>query len=132
MADVGRQIKHNIMKIVNKQEFYKLPEGTLYSEYEPCVLNGLNVKGMNMVGLDNKLIDFTLKSIIGNVYCDSSDDFVNILTDAEENKTSIKLDFDYYGRDGLYEDDALYAIYEEKDIDDFIKQLQVCKDVFKR
>lgn len=33
------------MKIVNAIELAKLPEGVIYSEYEPCILGDLKVKG---------------------------------------------------------------------------------------
>lgn len=33
------------MKILNTVDFAKLPEGVLFSEYEPCVLGDLKIKG---------------------------------------------------------------------------------------
>lgn len=33
------------MKILSTKQFAKLPEGVLFSEYEPCVLGDLKIKG---------------------------------------------------------------------------------------
>jgi hypothetical protein len=33
------------MKILNTTDFAKLPEGVLFSEYQPCVLGDLKIKG---------------------------------------------------------------------------------------
>ena len=32
------------MKIINRKQFLKAPEGTIYSEFKPCIINGLYIK----------------------------------------------------------------------------------------
>lgn len=110
------------MKIVNKQDFYKLPEGTIYSDYEPCVFDGLKVKQSTIYD-KNKPIDFIFESLIGNIDAESSGHFVDILGEAEKQGVSMVLDFDCGERDGLYEETALYAVYEKTDIEHFISKL---------
>lgn len=103
------------MRIVNKQEFYKLPNGTLYSEYEPCIFTGLKIKNDTIFN-GNEPIDFFYEDLIGNVEANSSGDFIDILDKCEKDKNEFNLDFECSERDGLYEDDALYAVYNTDEI----------------
>ena len=111
------------MKIVNKEEFYKLSEGVVYSEYEPCIITELFIKGSTLSS-KNTPIDYTCLSLIGNLDSNNSEEFYNILESSQENKTTFKLDFENYSRDGLYGDDQLYCIYEKQDLEELIKVLQ--------
>jgi len=117
------------MKIVNKKEFYELPEGTLYSNYVRCSFSSLNVKQSTSYK-ESIPIDFIYESLIGNVdfsdlsYCD------DVLLEAEKNKTSLPLDFECGERDGMYLEDELFAIYEKQDLEDFIKKLESLRSAF--
>lgn len=110
------------MKIVNKQEFYNLPIGTLYSNYGEIWFSGLKIKG-ETISYENVPTDYCYENLIGNILHDNSNEFVEILEDAVKNKTSFELDFDCLKRDGLYEDE-MFAIYEEKDLLQLITKLQ--------
>ena len=120
------------MRIVNKQEFYRLPEGTLFAKYEPIIFDGLFIKYQNMCDHQNNPIDYVYESLLCNVDCESSGHFADILLEAEEKGNSFKLDFDCGERDGLYEDDELFAIYEKEDINEFIRKLTFCKSILEQ
>lgn len=107
------------MKIVNLEKFRELPVGTIYSKYEPCVLIGLMSKG------ETWEVDFLYDDLIANVECDSSEDMFDKCNKMEKGE-SIGLDFDFTGRDGMFEDDQLFAIYEKVDIEKFIDKLNRC------
>lgn len=107
------------MRIVNRQEFLAMPEGTLYSDYEPQVFSGLKIKGEKWGN------DFIYQDLIVNVDCLSSGHLVDILVSAEQNRESFSLDFDCGCRDGLYEKDALFAIYEPEDVIGLINRLNM-------
>lgn len=109
------------MKIVNREEFLKLHSGILFSEYEPCAFYGLFIKQES-----TNHNDYYETALIGNVDYDSSEDFVDVLLAAQENKTSVKLDFDCCGRNGMYDDNQLYAVYEKEDIEGLINVLKQC------
>jgi len=111
------------MKIVNKNEFYLLPAGTLYSNYERYGFKGLMVK-QDTLYYENKPIDFLYDDLIGNIDVQNSDEFIDKLDEAEINKTSLTLDFDCTERDGLYEDEQMFAIYEKNDLKCFIEKLK--------
>ena len=104
------------MKIVNLTEFRKLPEGTVYSRYEPCYFTGLFIKG------DTLELDYIEMSLIGNVKSHDTGDFLDKCEQPYGN--SIPLDFECYGRNGCFEDDQLYAVYERVDVEDLIKTLE--------
>lgn len=116
------------MKIITKQELYKLPNGTLYSNYEPCIFTGINIKCDTyfLNGEGNDPFDFSLISLIGNLECNGSDHEIEILCDALENKKSFKLDFNSSERDALYDEEDLYAVYEKHDVVELINKLQLC------
>ena len=110
------------MKIINRKEFLESPAGTLFSEYEPCAFYGLMVKH-DSVG-DN---DYIENDLIGNIYYDSGDDFVDKLDFAKKNKTTLFLDFlENSNRNGCYDNNQLYAVYEKQDIEGLINTLKNC------
>lgn len=109
------------MKIVNRQTFMSLPENTVYSNYEPCNFGPLSIKQESI-----RDIDFYTMAINDAILSDSSEQFVDILTIAEKEGSSIKLDFECCGRDGLFEEDQLFAVWEDDDIVQLIKRLLCC------
>lgn len=113
------------MKILNKKEFYKLPIGTVYSKYDPVCFDLLYIKGENLYGGENgEPSDFFYIELISNVSCYNSNEFVDILEEAEEKGTSFDLDFESQTRDGMYDDSQLFAVYEKKDLEGLISKLQ--------
>jgi hypothetical protein len=109
------------MKIVNLTEFLALPNETLFSKYEPCVFENMAIKTDNC----NER-DFIVQYIADSIKCTGSDDFGYILEDAEENGTSIEIDLDICGRDGCFNDDQLFAVWERQDVIKLIERLQKC------
>ncbi len=105
------------MKIVSLKEFLLLPTGVVYMKYEPCVFEDLCVKDDSL----NK--DFFYSNITYDLDCTGCDDFADKLFDAQENKTSVKTDFDCVGRDGCFDDEQLFAVYEKEDVERLIDKL---------
>jgi len=106
------------MKIVDFKEFLALPAGTVYMKYEPCVFEDLCVKEDSL-----KNRDFLYSNITYDIDCNGSDDFFAKLFEAEENKQSLKTDFNMVGRDGCFKDDQLFAVYEKEDVERLIAKL---------
>ena len=52
--------------------------------------------------------------------------FFDKLHDALENGTSLDMDFRCSGRDGCFEKDQLFAVWEKKDVEMLISRLQEC------
>jgi len=106
------------MKIVNREQFLSLPTGTLFSKYSPCVFEDLRIKG------DTCGNDFVVQQISDAVDASSSAEFVDLLSFAVEEGRSVNLNFDYAGRDGLFDKDQLFAVWERKDVEQLIDRLQ--------
>ena len=104
------------MRIVNLEEFEKLPSGTVYSKYEDCVFYGFMLKG------ETYEYDFTYADLIGNVECNDSDDY-SIKCELMKKGASLPTEI-IYERDGLFIKEQLFAVYEREDIDRLIKALK--------
>ncbi len=107
------------MRIVNLEEFRKLPAGILFCKYSPCVFGSLQLKG------DTLPIDFTCCNLIASVYFEkSSNEMFDTLDRAEKTGESFMLEVDCFGRDGLFEEDELFGIYEPFDIRQLLNVLE--------
>jgi len=110
------------MKIVNRDTFLKMPTDTLYSKYRPVCFDELNI----FVGASGD-VDFFYQDISAAVLSDSSGDTVEILVAAEKTGHSIALDlWENTSRDGLYDEDQLFAVWEDHDVLDLIERLKIC------
>src|SRR5262245_48431229 len=86
------------MKIVNFDELVKLPKGTIYSDYEPCVCDGL-FRFESVIEYEGGPKDFFYTSLIGQ--CDNGEAPV--------------VD-DVMSRWGLFDYNAQFAVYEKADL----------------
>jgi hypothetical protein len=103
------------MRIVTKEEFYKLPSGTIYSEYKPIYFRGLFVKGSTSYRDGDIPYNYSEMSLICPIDNTDTADLIDILTNNKGE--SIKLDFADYGGNDAYDPDQLYAIYEKRDLE---------------
>lgn len=106
------------MKIVNRKTFLKLSFGTIFSKYERTCFGSLSIKYDTI--LPN---DFFSLSIEDAVDCDDTPEFVGILDSALEKGTSFDMEFETCSRDASFEDDQLFAVWEDKDIKNLIVTL---------
>ena len=106
------------MKIVDRKTFLSLPGEVLFSRYEPCVFDPLEIKGQT---LEN---DFLTTRINDAIDCIDSSEFIDFLDCAEETGISLPLNFESTERDGCHDDDQLYAVWEPKDVIQLIERLK--------
>lgn len=97
-----------------------MPKGTVYSYYEPCFFRELEIKADAPQNYDN---DWLFDSLVGAVKSSGSGDFEEKCTKMELGE-SVEVDFEYTGRDGMFEDKQLYAVYEKADVEKMITRLQ--------
>lgn len=105
------------MRIVDRKIFLSLPEGTLYAKYEsPWNFGALSIKGATWTN------DWWYTDILNWPNgCDSSNDlFDNI----EAYEKEWRFELDSQSRDGLYENNQLFAVYDEKDILQLLEKIQ--------
>lgn len=112
------------MRIINKQQFYKMPEGTIFSECSPCILDGLMVKGDTYY--DRGIpIDYLECNLIDCIDCNHSGEYADILEKAiTDNDFSFSFNYNNFGRNGMYDEDQQYMVYEKKDLEKLINFLK--------
>ena len=109
------------MKIISRDEFLKLPEGTIFSKYEYMVFGPLSIKGDS---LTNPCIDFFELAIAEAVDCWGPAECIQMLDSAEHKGTSFAMDLECMGRDGLFEKEQLFAVWEKEELLALIGVLQ--------
>ncbi len=111
------------MRVVNLEEFLKLPNGTVFSKYRPVIFDGLKMKDGNCG------TDFLYRNLLNEIECGDTSDYIDKITRMEEDSSfSVSLDFDCISRDGANDKNQLFAIYEKADIEGLIEQLQWALD----
>ena len=105
-------------KIINKQAFLKMPVNTIYREYQPCIMGDLEIKGDS---LDN---DFWVQDLSNT----NTDDVCSMVKMLESG--NVEFDLDCESRDGGFNDDQLYLIYDKKDVEQLFNRVAKCLFVF--
>ena len=102
------------MKIVDRKSFLQLPKGTVYSKFMPYEFWGFSIKISDPEEDGNEwvhipLVDGFIKNNNHEITIDNYDYF--------------EFDLDCSVRDGLYEKDQLFAIYDKDDVMKLIARL---------
>lgn len=104
------------MLIMKFKEFMCLPPGTLFSEYEPVIFKGINIKGVSYGNV------FYYRSLLGNI--DNTDIDYWEIAEKTTGGFSFKLDFKTEQRSDFFGDSSLFAVYEKEEVEEFILTLQ--------
>lgn len=97
------------MKVVDRTTFLRLPAGTIYCKGKQWIFENISIKGEN-VGPN----DWYCASPTWVQSTDSNDAF-DALESMLKHGASRPCD-DSYGRDALYEADAIFLVYEPDDL----------------
>ena len=108
------------MIILNREQFMKMPKGTVFSYYQPCFFEGLYIKD---TGHEKDYPDFSMSCMIGAVENDSSEQFAE-RCERMAGGESFPVDFEFSGREGLFDDKLMYAVYEKVDVKKLIDRLK--------
>jgi hypothetical protein len=110
------------MKIVDRKTFLAMPRGTVYAKYAPCYFEDLAIKE------DTWTDDFLYQAINDALAMEPGIDCASQMDDLAERSlatgSSIAMDFDCLGRDGLFDEDQLFAVWEPQDVRALIARLQ--------
>ncbi len=101
------------MRIVKRAEFLLLPPGTVYSRYQPQIVTDFEIKG------DSFGNDWYYRNLLGDVGGDST---TYEYEDMEAGK-SLPICLDTEQRDGSFENDAMFLIYESPDLQDLVAEI---------
>jgi hypothetical protein len=109
------------MRIVNRTEFLALPAGTVFNKYSPHNFGPLSVKEDT---LENDFVyqDLNDPYPSGANDCGEWDGALTAL--AEDSGKTTALDYNYPGRDGLFDEGQLFAVYDSDDVKALIIRLQ--------
>ncbi len=99
------------MKIYKRKEFVKLPEGTIYCKGKPWYWEQLSVKAES-INDNSDFIEMQLNTIESNDSGDLIEKYDRMLELGE----SHPLTDDYYGRDGCFDDEDIFLVYERHDL----------------
>jgi len=105
------------MRIVDYNTFIKLPEGTMYCEYSPCVFGDLKIKDETISNSD-----WFYSSLQSNPEFDS--DFYGEACEPMKKGEDINPDFNCIERDGMFDYDRQFLIYNKGDVQAMINKLQ--------
>lgn len=101
------------MKIVSRKEFLALPAGTVYSKYVHCAFDTLCIKGETLF---TNADDWFYQDIAGAVDSHDMREFSERLIEASKTGESIAMNFDIQSRDGCFESEQMFAVWEEDDV----------------
>lgn len=111
------------MKIIDRATFLAMPAETLFAKYEPCCFGDLTIK-LETTAHGN---DFYEQDLIPwFLGTNDSGQWFDTLERVQAGEQSPPLDFDFSGRDGLYDEDQLFAVFEYNDVVALIERLQRC------
>lgn len=107
------------MKIVDRAAFLAMPDGTVFAKYQPHVFDELAIKGETMGG------DFVVQDLNPWFTTTTGDDYFDQLIAIQAGEPSPPLDYDCAGRDGLFDQDQLFAVFDRADLEALIDRLNV-------
>lgn len=113
------------MKIISRAEFLGMPPMTVYQKYEPCFFGPIEIKmgtcGTNdwfiLEGTDQPTFDDAIDSGRWGECCQRM-----------EGGESIPVIMGVECRDGCFDNDQLFAIWERADLSELIAKLAECRD----
>ncbi len=97
------------MKILNRDDFLNMPEGTLFSKGKSHTFNRIYVYGGRYAEKEFVLLDLTWWG------AEDSADMWDKADRALDHGESLKME-DGFMRDGLFDDDETYLVYEKDDL----------------
>lgn len=106
------------MRIINREQFLKLPAGTVYCNYKPTCVEELLIKS------DSLTNDWYYQDIALAVDADSSEEAHEMLYDAEHHGVHIQFNFYSEYRDGCFNDNQLFTVWDKEDVEALIKRLK--------
>lgn len=110
------------MRIYNRVEFMKLPEGTLYVKGSPHAYgNSLCVKGETLQDMDGKDSDWFHRDLT-EVEAQRSDQAMDRMDEMLEKGASYPVSAGT-GRDGCFDPNDTFLVYEKADLDEMMQVL---------
>jgi hypothetical protein len=97
------------VRVVNRKTFLALPAGTIYCKGAPWAFQGLCIKGDSLPSNDWIYLDMAWAS------AKDSGEASDILENSLATGSSFACEDDY-GRDGCFNEDAIFLVFERADL----------------
>jgi hypothetical protein len=107
------------MKIVDRKTFLAMPEGFVFQKFEPMIFGDIEVRNEAIQPRPEFPGDYYSTELTSRTDCDDDSVFSAI-----ENGTSFDMSFITQCRDGFYDADEQFAVWERKDVEGLIARLQ--------
>ena len=116
------------MKIVNRETFFSLPSGTIFSMWnqKSCNMEGLSEKAETGTILHSATQNTTITNLIDEWDVSGSTERFDLISDLENGSKEIAMCFDASSRCAEYDfgEDDLFCIWDKKDVAGLIAVLQ--------
>jgi hypothetical protein len=110
------------MRLVDLPTFLAMPAGTVYAKYEPCVFGELAIKDDSVPASDP--VTWYLQDLIPWFEgCNESMGYFDALESMQRGEETPPLDYDITSKDGLYEREQLFAVFERRDVEALVARL---------
>ncbi len=104
------------MRVVKREDFLKLPKGTVYTDYKPHVFGCLCIKGESLKN------DWWEQIIVGSL--DHESDYLPDIFEALKLGKDVPVELHMESRDACFDDKQLYAVWSKEDVLKLISRLQ--------
>ena len=111
------------MKIVSRKQLMALPPGTVYHDWEPCNWGTMKIKRDTIPVEDGYSGDWWLV-LVPQLDVDDFGQEVEVTDLMVANGTSHAVDLVVPQRDGCFDHEQMYAVWERSDVEALIKVLQ--------
>lgn len=105
------------MRVYNRKGFLQLPDGTIFCKGTRWCFDNLSIKGHSWED------DFLYVDLC-NIDANESGQWVDRLEDSLSNGTSYPIN-NQAARDGLFDEDAIFLVFEEKDLEFLIDVMKI-------
>ena len=112
------------MKIYRREAFMRLPSGTIFAKGKPWAFGELCRFDDAIRRDDGRPFDFVYTPLVGIDMGEDSGEWASRMDDMLENGASYPINT-MAGRDGCFDDDELFLVYEPADIEQLITLLRM-------
>lgn len=110
------------MRIVNRETFLAMPSGTVFVKF-PAQTNGICISATDELSVkgDSLSNDFYYQTFIPDYEgSNNSDDYQDIIFSMLDGKSSPSVEYNVYSRDGLFDADQLFLVWDKPDLEAMI------------
>lgn len=94
------------MKLVDRKTFLELPLNTVFAKWEPYTMGEISIKGETVADVDFYVQDLTQ---LEDTFSDNP-----------------QLDLYCSTRDGFFDEDQIFAVFDDTDVENLIARLTEC------